>query len=29
MPKIEIDDIIGGIALFVLFVILFAFPWGA
>lgn len=27
-PKIEWDDIVGGIALFVMFVIMFAVPWG-
>lgn len=28
-PKPEIDDIVGGIILFLVFVILFAVPWGS
>lgn len=28
IPKPELDDVIGGIALIALFVILFAMPWG-
>ena len=27
-PKIALDDVIGAVALFVLFVIMFAVPWG-